>query len=176
MKRRISWALQMLSGRAHTGMSHPPSSRPSPHLLSGNGVKSREGLRAACRQQLRSALVPTCQAGPWKFLVTLDSASWTAFQRRMPCWVGSELQKEGGHGRKRREACPHRPTGLCCLTEQGTIGQMLKSQAQMTCFLHEVKVFHFCLLPYGRDLKTILAPTHLLPLNTFLKLLKKIFF
>ena len=147
MKRcRISWALQMLSGRAHTGMSHPPSSRPSPHLLSGNGVKSREGLRAACRQQLRSALVPTCQAGPWKFLVTLDSASWTAFQRRMPCWVGSELQKEGGHGRKRREACPHRPTGLCCLTEQGTIGQMLKSQAQMTCFPHEVKVFHFCLL------------------------------
>lgn len=54
-------------GAGHTqGCPHHRSSRPSPHLLSG--VHPEEGLRAASKEQLSSALVPTCQARPWKFL------------------------------------------------------------------------------------------------------------
>lgn len=44
----------------------------------------------------------------------------------------------------------------------------LNSQAQMMCFLRGEKVFSFAFCQ-GGDLKVILAPPDLLPLNTFLK-------
>lgn len=119
----------------------------------------------ASRQQLSSALVPTCQAKPWKFLWSL-----TGCQRRTPCQVGSKLQKEGGHGQRRRDPCsrvidPHRPmdrvlwhgAGGTWSTFPGVHHPQIQGPNDTLSTWSEGILF--LPLPSGGELKAILAPT-----------------